>query len=337
MLALAAFSASSALAQSNDSASSLAEVERLLDAADFDAAQTKSENLLASGALDREGVARARLALGIVKAARANASEARLELRRALRLEPGLKLPLTAGPHIAAALEEARSDLIGRPPLSVQVSVLRGPASGDLKLKVRLQGVEDEVVSDIEVRAPGMKLRFDASEQGLAELAKLTLAGSVCGAISLDARDSFRNVLFHFADPPSACARATVPAEPARAEARVALPGQTQRPVPAQVWIGAVVTANFAVVTGALGIVALSERDTYHDMLNDPNRSVSEKWAQRERFNDAATRATIAGVATAAAAGTTLALYIWRPTREAPRVFVAALPGLALASVAQAF
>ncbi|HEX6763856.1 MAG TPA: hypothetical protein VF103_00225, partial [Polyangiaceae bacterium] len=92
----------------------------------------------------------------------------------------------------------------------------------------------------------------------------------------------------------------------------------TGRPTPTHVWIGVGLTGALAIATTVLGIVALNERADYHEKNSDETVSVPERTDARDKAEDAARRATIAGIATGVVGSATVVLYLTRPTSETP-------------------
>jgi hypothetical protein len=98
------------------------------------------------------------------------------------------------------------------------------------------------------------------------------------------------------------------------------------------------VTGVLVVATTASGFVALDRRESYHRALAQPELPFSEKASLHERASDAERTATLFGVASLLAAGTTAVTYLIRPNaRAAVGVQVSPAGGASLAAVSGRF
>jgi hypothetical protein len=313
-------------------------VERLVRGAYFDEAERAAGSLLASGDLGRRDVARVHLELGIIAAARANESLAERAFVRALRLEPSMELPPSAGPHVASAFQRAKDRVSGEPGLEVSVTFER--VDSELEVRVAPQGSPEGLIDGVEVKTTSVrrKLRFEKAEPPFR--VRMELASGTCDALTVTVTDDHGNPLWPDVarfEPCPARQAALPPAESARPPAAIVQapmspkPDEPERPVPTYVWIGTVATAGLAITTMVVGIGALDKTDEYNAKVDDPDLSEESKRDLRESAQNAQTRATVLGITTGVVGVATLVLYFVRP--EAPKVTAFVAPGTAFVGV----
>jgi hypothetical protein len=94
-------------------------------------------------------------------------------------------------------------------------------------------------------------------------------------------------------------------------------------PVPASVWIAAATTGGLATTTTVLGLAVLDLRSEFDRANRDPRQSVEARTNLRDMTLEMQHIATIAGLATIAAAATAIVLYFTRPTPRTPAAVLA--------------
>jgi hypothetical protein len=320
---------------------SLERIQELLGVADFETAEQLGQERLASGTLTRTDAARTYLELGIIATARRDPAGAALAFRRALRLEPTLRLPSTAGPDVVAAFSRLISQT---PPEPVKVSVrLEELADGrSLEISADAGGHTDGLTRSLLIEGGGLLRQRDLSEEPVRFIEDIPPLVE-CVTISASVLDEHQNRLWPHVAQIRVCPRASARAAAADAAKTEQRPNTTlkaptppvvSRPIPVYVWIGATVTGGLAAMTTVLGVAALDKRDEYHQVRNDPDRNLQGKAVLRDRAIAAENLATASGIAAGSAAVATLVLYLTRPRVAArPEAFLtlnATVPGLSL-------
>jgi hypothetical protein len=335
----------------------IAVVEQLIRSADFDAAEARAREVLASGTLTRHDVARAYLEIGIAARALHNVAAAEEAFRRALVLEIDLQLPPSAGPHVVRDFAHVNALVSAAPPLAVTVKIAQrsggqGPGDGPedgakdvLDVAARVTGDDGgtgRIVRRIRLRGGSIDVERALDDGGRLDLAlPLPAALSACTEVIAAALDEHGNEIV------PAAGRATLCPPPAPASTPAALPSPApvvvpspappprasvaaldgaapltdvavRRPIPGYVWATAAAAATAGVVTAVLGTIALSRRSDYQDLLKrHPDGSDPSTEPLYETALTAEHRATIAGVVTTAFGVTALVMYFARPRRAA--------------------
>jgi hypothetical protein len=303
-------------------------IETLLGQADFDGAEREATDLLRSGTLSRERLARVYELLGIVASARGDHAGAERALRRALRLDPALVLPKTAGPHVVDSLKNARASLAAQVELNVAVDLRMSSAVAELDVRADVVGEPEGLAARVVVEAPDFRRELALAEGQRTLRERIQFSPGACRTFVASVTDEFGNVVWPNAARAETC-RATEVVRPVKStpqerrtpRAAHADPAQSAGTIPAQVWIAGGITAALAVATGVLGFHALDARSEYHAALDDPNADEEAVWHLRERAQSAQHRATVTGVMAGVSGVTTLLLYVFRPTgssRAAP-------------------
>jgi hypothetical protein len=295
----------------------LLEIESAVDQADFDRAQVLATQELSSGRLDRGRVARVHLLMGIIAAAKRDGA-AEASFRKALALEPALGLPPSAGPHIAASFARARETVNGRTPLSLTVAFAADPDPSRVVVDVHLNGNAESMVNRLVVRGEGIYDVRLLREPGLHVVVSLPTAPR-CISLEASALDEHGNEIWPSLARTQSCRPVTAAATPSETTAPMVQPrapvdpGASSPSLPASFWIAGAATGGLAIVTTILGISALDQRKTYDAANRDPARSPDERKELRTSALNAEHYATIAGIATAAGAVTTTAIFFLRP------------------------
>jgi hypothetical protein len=262
------------------------------------------------------------LLLGVVATAQKDEGSARAAFRKALRLDPTLTLPPSAGPHIESSIEEARAALAVSAPLSVSVDLNQGASK--LLIKVRVSGNDDGLAARFILRGPGVNDTHTLSEPGL-EFSRDVPVTKTCATYTAAASDQFGNELWPM------LASATVCPEPARTadgarppvkrapEVKAKPPATKSASVPALVWISGAAATGFAVATGVLGVEALSKRSDFRRKNEDATVSVETR---RDARNTALTfeHLTTLSAALTAIAAVPAAFYLATSHDESPRL-----------------
>jgi hypothetical protein len=288
--------------------------------------------------LTRLDAARTYLELGIIAAARRDFSGAGSSFRRALRLEPTLTLPDTAGPDVVSAFSRVVKEA---PPEAVQVSVGFEQLAGGEKLQVtaRTNGQADGLTKSLLIEGGGLARRHALSDDNL-QFVEDVPPPKECVTINASILDEYENRLWPNVAETRVCPpqgplleAATVNPNP-ESKAATATPDTTTRPIPAYVWIGVTVTGGLTALTGVFGVFSLNTRDEYHQIRDDPTYSLKQKADLRDRTVAQQNLATAFGIGAGSAAVATLVLYFTRPRVAAKPAAVLTLnpsaPGLAL-------
>lgn len=315
-----AWSPATARAAEVSASEKFAVVERLLDRADFEGAEEADLRLLASGALSRREVAKAHLELGIIHGARGTA-EAELEFLRALLLDSQAELPATVGPEVAEAFARARKRFETEPSLSVRVQIVRPDGAKEVIVQSFIQGVRVGLVERLEVQGHGLRQHFELDDSEPSASYRLPAVGLPCTPLSVRVSDRYGNELWRFEEGPEVCEGRRTPVTldaktPPHERDVVSKPAR--RSLPAQVYIGALVSANLMIATGVIGIAALNARADYHRILHNPQIGLTQKQSEHDHASRLQDLATAAGIGAVTGIGATALLYFAQQNR-APR------------------
>ncbi len=307
-------------------------IEEHLDAARFDEADAEVRAALASGELDRRTLARTHLLAGVIASARRDENGARASFRRALTLEPDQSLPPSAGPHVAAAFEQARRELTGaRGGLRVVASGAQAEAGGPATISVRVVGDSERLAHRLRITAGSF--REERPLPPLAQELRVPAPRAGCVDVSSELADPQGNRIWTSAAIAKLCA-----AEPSSAPRQEPPPVvDSERPLGAPVWLGIALTGAGVAATSVLGVIALDRRSDYHEKNSDPGASLQEREDLRDEASVAQRRATIAAIATAALGAATVTLFVLRPARSGPEVSVRIAPDVAAGTVGGRF
>jgi hypothetical protein len=325
--AMAALAPSTMAAAASDAPDDPIErVARLVQAADFDAAEQAARATLASGTLDRARAARVYLQLGIVGAARHDDESAVFAFGRALALDPALELPAFAGPHVVRPFQRAREEARAAPAVRIAARIGRGRADGEIDVRVTVGGDRAALARRVRVRGGSCEEVRDVGEGELRLSAVCPEILRACVAFTAGVLDQYGNELWPAIGAASLCpplpavAVAPVPlsapppatvADGAAAAVRAVAPASAPA-TPGYVWASGGLAGALAVTTGVVGGVALSRRDDYQRSRDDPSVAYEAKVGLHDRAASAEQWATAAAVATGAAALTTIVLYLMR-------------------------
>jgi hypothetical protein len=309
----------------------LAQIQEQIDAARFDEADSAVQAALASGELERRELSRVYLLSGMIASARRDEAAARASFRRALVLDPDVALPPSAGPHVAVAFDQARSELGAERGLAVIASGSQAQAGGPARIRIRLVRDPEQLARRVRIQAGSF--RAERPLPPLDHELEVTPPADGCSDVAAQVLDRAGNRLWSEPVVARVCARAPtapVAAPPATATA-------PERPIGAPVWIGLALTGAGVAATSVLGVIALDRRSDYHDANSDPSVREAER---RELFDSAQSaqgRATIAAVATGVIGAATITLYLLRPEARGPEIGVRAAPEGASAVVGGRF
>jgi hypothetical protein len=296
--------------------------------ADFEASARLARERLASGALSRSEAAETYLELGIVETARGDTAAGNSALRRALKLEPALRLPDTAGPHVRQIFAEA---VKWAPRERLFFSVSLSPAgAGRFAVSAQVKGDSDRIARKLLIEGEGVRRGYALESGGIRTTDRVEWGTEPCVILVATVLDEFNNRLWPAVATARVCASAqgqeTLPAAPASlrpsdrtSPSQSATVGSGNRPVPTSVWIGATVTAGLVGITGLLGIIALDRRSEYHRARDDSAVDLRTRAEMHESAVRMADMATVAGAAAAAAGITTGVLYLTRPETPGAR------------------
>jgi hypothetical protein len=331
--ALASSAAVAVAAAANDAPDDPIErVARLVQAADFDAAELAARATLASGTLDRSRAARVYLQLGIVGAARHDDESAVFAFGRALALDPALELPAFAGPHVVRPFQRAREEARAAPAVRIAARIGRGRVDGEIDVRVTVGGDRTALARRVRVRGGSCQEVRDIGEGELRLSAVCPEILRACVAFTAGVLDQYGNELWPAIGAATLCpplpavavapvpqsAPAPAPATAVASTADAVLSGRPApapalaRPTPGYVWATGALAGALAVTTGVVGGVALSRRDDYESRRDDPGVPYETKVGLHDRAASAEQWATAAFVATGAAALTTIVLYLMR-------------------------
>ena len=161
------------------------EAQVRMAAMDYAAAEQVLAEGLASGTLDRAGLAATYREIGLVHGVFGRAEEAETAFRRSLALDPTASLPDGLAPKVVEPFESARAHLASRPPLAVQ-AIRQGnsllvqvtdPVA--IVVSVRLDGEEESRAIDEKGEA-----RFTSVSSGPLEVRALDELGNVVASTS---------------------------------------------------------------------------------------------------------------------------------------------------------
>jgi hypothetical protein len=307
---------------------SIEQIRELGAEADFEASARLARERLASGALGRAEAAETYLELGIVETARGDVALGASALHRALKLDPALRLPDTAGPHVRQAFREA----LKRAPLEpLVVSVTLSPAGANrVEVSARVVGDPDRIARKLLIEGEGLRRVHELGSEELRVTEPIELGTKPCVTLVATVLDEFANRLWPSVATSRVCSSerggqtlrdpaVSVGSGNRTNGSRVPPNDSGKRPVPASVWIGATVTAGLVGVTSLLGIMALDRKSEYDRARKDPNFELRALAELRERAVRTSDMATVAGAAAAAAGITTGVLYFTRPRTEGAR------------------
>jgi hypothetical protein len=288
------------------------DLDALVRAADFDAAEKEAERSLQSGALTRHDAAHVHLVLGIVASARRDPARAELAFRRALRLDHDLHLASWVGPQVAETF-----DRVTRRPPPVDPKVVLAPVPGSAQVSIdSTAGQNDDgLARHLLVKIGAVRETRDLGETPLRFTVSLPASVVHCGTVTASVLDEHDNELW----PGIASAEICRPAPPSQGPP-VAGPGgdpavlhatspAPSRPVPRSVWVLGAATATAAVATGVLGWVALDRRSEYNDSF-DGSTTATEQKKLHDLAANAELRATVGAVVTGVLAVATAVFYI---------------------------
>jgi hypothetical protein len=295
-------------------------IQQSIDQARFDQADADVRAALRSGELTRQELARVHLSSGVIAAARRDSEGALAGFRRALSLDPEVTLPGTAGPHVAALFEQARSDSAER--LAVVASGAEPAPGSAARIGVRLVRDPEKLAKRLRISSGSFRDErlLPPSEHAL----EVPPPASGCSDVSAELLDSFGNRVWSSPEPIARVCAAEAATPPSSPPAQVA---EAERPIGTPIWVGVALTGVGVVATGVFGVIALDRRAEFHDANADPGQTEAERNVLRDDASDAARTATIAAIATGVVGATTLTLYLLRPERSSPSVGVAAAPG----------
>jgi hypothetical protein len=298
----------------------------LVDSADFDGAEKEGARALDSGALERPTLARVYLELGVVACARRDLAAGEALFRKALALDGDLALRDSAGPHITDVFVRARAAVAAKPSMKIQANLTRGSAT-EVVVTAKVTDDSEGLARAVVVEADGVRALRPLDPSGTSFAQRIEGAAERCVTVSAGIVDERGNSVWPNAvretfcpKPTPAVAAGAVPAanQPPPERPLDAPSEPTGRPTPTHVWIGVGLTGALAIATTVLGIVALNERADYHEKNSDETVSIPERTDARDKAEDAARRATIAGIATGVVGSATVVLYLTRPTSETP-------------------
>jgi hypothetical protein len=322
-------SVAAAAAAANDAPDDPIErLARLVQAADFDAAEQAARATLASGTLDRARAARVYLQLGIVAAARHDDESAVFAFGRALALDAALELPAFAGPHVVRPFQRAREEARAAPAVRIAARIGRGRLDGEIDVRVTVGGDRTALARRVRVRGGSCEEVRDVGEGELRLSAVCPEILRACVAFTAGVLDQYGNELWPAIGaaslcpplppvtvapvPQSAPAPATTLAVATKADAVRSSAPAPARATPGYVWATGALAGALAVTTSVVGGVALSRRDDYQRRRDDPAVPYDTKVDLHDRAASTEQWATAAAVATGAAALTTIVLYLMR-------------------------
>jgi hypothetical protein len=311
--------------------SELDEIDEQIGAARFDEADAALRNALASGKLDRRTLARAHLLAGVIASARRDEVAARASFRRALTLEPDAKLPPSAGPHVAAAYEQARRELgDAGSGLGVAASGAQARPGMPATIDIRVDGDAERLARRLRLSAGAW--REERPVPPRVQRLEVPPPSTGCADVAAELIDPQNNRLWSAASVARVCAPASDAGPPP-----APLDERDARPVGAPVWTGLALSGAGMLATGVLGLVALDRRADYHEANSDPARSQPERQELRDQAAAAERRATVAGIVTVALAAGTVTLYLLRPTRSGTEISLRMAPAAAGATLGARF
>jgi hypothetical protein len=284
--------------------------------ADFDAAETKAQGLLASGSLTRQQVARIYLELGIVASARREPTKAEMEFRRALRLDEDLSLSAWVGPQVAETFDRAKTALSTLTTAAPIVSL--APLPGAAKVSVEaVAKTDDGLARYLLVRLAELREIHNLDESPIRFLLSLPASIQSCATVKVSVLDEYRNEIWPEVASVELCrslslamsssVRTTNPDAPTMVLS--SNPAEPSRPIPRSVWVAAAATGAVALSTAVLGLVALEMRSEYDDSLTN-SAGPAEQRQLRDSATTAEHHATFATIVTAVLATTTAVLYV---------------------------
>jgi hypothetical protein len=311
-----------------DAPERLRAIQREIDQARFDEADAAVRAALESGELSPSELARVHLSRGVIAAARRESEAALAGFRRALSIDPGVRLPGSAGPHVAELFEQAKAE--GSEPLEVAARGQTGEPGQPLRLELDVSRDPQKIGRTWRVASGSFRTerRVTPSSQTL----EVPAPASGCADVSAVLADAYGNRVWSSDSAGRVCAAAA-----GAGASPIAPPPPADRPITAPVWVGITATGIGFAATTVLGLVALDRRSEFHEANADPDRTESERSALRDDAKTAARTATIAAIATGIIGATTVTLFLLRPERSGPVAGVSVEPGGARAVVGARF
>jgi hypothetical protein len=313
-------------------------VESWLGRADFERAEIAARDALASGSLSPPSAARVHLSLGIVAAARRDPEGAEACFRKALVLDSKIELPQSAGPHVIESFEHAKETLTAKLALTISAVFERDSDPSHVLVNVELSGNSEGLIQRLVVRGDGVYDVRSLQRPGIRFVEALP-ASPLCISLVASAADEWGNELWPTLAKNTVCrpgppavrdasaASANTPSLASQPPASDKSVSVRSRPVPACVWIALAFTGGFAATTTVLGLVALDRRDAFNRANADAQQPVESRSHLRSDALTAEHVATVAGIATGAAAGVAAGLYLFPGRRgEATSIAVEAGP-----------
>jgi hypothetical protein len=303
----------------------------LVDRADFEGASALVASMLASGKLNRSEAARVHLFAGVIAAARRNTAEANAEFEKALQLDSSIALPASAGPHVVASFEAARTELTRQPALTISVELARGRAPSELALSAHLSGNQGGLLQKLVLHSPKSQELLDINEPGL-QVSKVVATMQDCSVYSVGAADQFGNELWPDLASLTLCPPAAAAPAPAPVAVTASLPPvQPAAPgMPLSIELSAGVSASLAIASGVLGGVALHQRAEFNDKNEDLGATVADRREARDRAALTQHLATGAAVLAVAAAVPVVWYFVSKPKSPAKVGLRATLTGAEL-------
>jgi hypothetical protein len=303
-------------------------IQRDIDQARFDEADAAVRAALESGELSPSELARVHLSRGVIAAARRESEAALAGFRRALSLDPNVRLPGSAGPHVAELFEQAKAD--GSEPLEVGADA--GSSAPGEPLRLELTVTRDPQKIGRAWRVSSGSFEVERRVPPLRQVVEVSVPASGCADVAAVLVDANGNRVWSNDAAGRVCAAADGEGPPP-----IAPPPAADRPITAPVWVGITATGIGFAATTVLGLVALDRRSEFHEANADPDRTELERNVLRDDAKTAARTATIAAIATGIIGATTVTLFLLRPERSGPVAGISVQPGGARAVVGARF
>lgn len=304
------------------------ELETLVRRADFDAAEATAQQLLRSGTLARQDVARVYLQLGVVASAKREAANAEAAFQKALRLDGDVRLPSSVGPHVAQAFARAKASVPPATSTRPAVVLTAASATGDLSVEAPARSDDGDPARRVAVRIGDVFEARDLGEAPFRFSLVLPKAVAVCATATASVLDEFGNELWPAIASAEVCRpRPSVPLstrgnlDSAPAAASPMATGPTAdvlssrrlpppaKPISRATWVASALTGAAAVATTVLGLEALERRDDYNASFGNDSK-LNQMRGLRDAALTAEHRATAGAIVTALLATATVALYI---------------------------
>jgi hypothetical protein len=240
-----------------------------------------------------------------------------MAFRRALRLDPELKLPSWVGPDVAETFERAK--VRPSPSVVVEPAVTLAPVPDAHSVSVEAEAGtnQDGLARRLLLRVGERRELVDLGAAPLRFVMKLPASLAACDTVTASVLDEHGNELWPDAAKVQVCRPPpAAPPGPAHAAdaapAAVVLAGKPAAKAPGvsrAAWAAGAATGAALVATGVLGIVALERRGEYNDSLNDSTTTAGERENLRSLALTAEHRATGGAVVTGLLAAATVILY----------------------------